>query len=107
MNRIKLIVWCTGTVITWFVLMTAFVRFVFRYVWYQIPDRFYEVVNNGTLWTVRKFKPEYDPGVLQMADPGILLLILLSGLTFAVAVIFASRFAWRRIKRQRFSRKCN
>jgi hypothetical protein len=101
MRRLAFIVWCIGSLCLWAALVFATVHFVLSRVWYEIPVGFYEAVNNGTLWIARRFKPEYDPGILQMDDPGQLLLIAAIGLICAAVVIRISTVGWRRLNARR------
>lgn len=97
MRRLAFMGWCIGSVALWFALVFLMGHFILSRIWQEIPIGFYETVNNGMLWIVRRFKPEYDPGVLQMEDPGLLLLLGVICAISAAAVIPLSVFGWRRI----------
>ncbi|WP_322047589.1 hypothetical protein [Paraburkholderia sp. J67] len=97
MRRILLIGWIILTIETWFGSFAFANHFIIARIINEIPIDFYEKINNATLWIVRKFKPEYDPGVLQMMDPGISALIFSTCLICAGIVVSISRFTWRRV----------
>jgi hypothetical protein len=97
MKRLALVGWLIGTFGLWLVVVFCIGNFILSRTWYEIPIGFYEVVNNSLLWVVRKFKPSYDPGVLQMEDPGLFVLLGVTCLISATIVIPISVFAWRRI----------
>lgn len=97
MKRLIFMGWLIGSIGMWFILVFCINNFILIRVWYRVPAVFYEVVNNGLLWAVRIFKPDYDPGVLQMTDAGIFVLLIVTCLISAGVVIPVSIFAWRRI----------
>lgn len=105
MKRLAFVAWCVGSAALWSALVFAACHFVLSRVWYLIPIGFYEAVNNGLLWTVRRFKPEYDPGVLQMDDPGLFLLLGLVCLICAAVVIPVSAYGWQRFNSWQVERR--
>ncbi|WP_156954554.1 hypothetical protein [Paraburkholderia acidipaludis] len=101
MKRLAFISWCIGSIGLWLVMVFCIVHFILTHIWYEIPIGFYEITNDLTLWLVRKFKPGYDPGVLQMDDPGLFVLLIATGLISAAVVILAGTLGWRRFSARR------
>jgi hypothetical protein len=97
MKRLASVIWCIGSIALWLAFTKWAIRIVVARIWYDFPVRFCEIINDGLLWTLRRFKPAYDPGVLQMQDAGLLVLCIATGLICAAIVFPASAFAWKRI----------
>jgi hypothetical protein len=104
MKRLVFIGWCIGSIGLWLAMVFCAVHFILAHIWCEIPIGFYEVTNDFLLWAVRKFKPGYDPGVLQMEDAGLLILVTAICLISAAIVIAASAYVWRRFGARRAPR---
>ena len=101
MKRLAWIGWLIGSIGLWLALVSSANSFILSRTWHEIPIGFYEIANNVLRWLVRKFKPNYDPGVLQMQDAGLFVLLGVTCLISAAIVIPISVFAWRRISSPR------
>ncbi|MFP6561695.1 hypothetical protein WJ542_25805 [Paraburkholderia sp. B3] len=105
MKRLAFVGWCIGSLGLWLAMVFFIGHFILSHIWYEIPINFYQITNDFALWVVRKFKPGYDPGVLQMDDPGLLVLVIATGLICAAIVIPVGTFGWRRFSARRAPRE--